>query len=650
MRYLVVRKQNAPTARQFKLLAPIITIGRTSENSIALKDGTISRQHCAIETRKGVTRIRDLGSFHGFQINNKQAREAILKHGDCVVLGTYELYYIVRDDEPDPLVEGGVTQNRASAATAASPAAPGRAAEVGHGAATGGGDDDEDIGAAMLATPALDAAAGPMDSEAVEEHDFPEAARSRPAAPDGKPPIIDDGPEVDEGSIFDIEMKSGDFPIQRTQRPAAEDDNLDLNAIVREKTAGPTRPASKPAAKPAAPPARSAAPTAPAAKAAAAAPPAPAPGPAAAPPRPDPRLVEAEAQAKQLQHELGVVLKAHEATKATLKKALEELEVEKLKSATAARKYLHMASKADTQEKELADAKEKVHAMHAEAVQHLKDYNELDGRLQDAVRQRGEFEQQAIRTDIALKGSEDARADDRKRIADLTKANEELTAEVQKLHAQFSTVRKKMATLETNLNTVQESRLRAKNVASTMEKERDDLRRQLDAISTERDSHHTRTIRLEQELNAALQDHAAAAGRVAEVQKSAVSRDDRVRELEDELSAARDTITDLEEEIEAQRAELEDKLSTSAARVANLDEEKIKRKLGAMEKERRQALATADAARKQLASAHQQAVVLQSFLDEREVLIKKLRDRLRQYETGDIENPAAPGQGRTNGD
>ena len=44
MRYIVVRKQNTEALKQFKIVAPVITIGRTSENSIALKDGTVSRQ------------------------------------------------------------------------------------------------------------------------------------------------------------------------------------------------------------------------------------------------------------------------------------------------------------------------------------------------------------------------------------------------------------------------------------------------------------------------------------------------------------------------------------------------------------------------------------------------------------------------------
>ena len=61
-----------------------------------------------------------------------------------------------------------------------------------------------------------------------------------------------------------------------------------------------------------------------------------------------------------------------------------------------------------------------------------------------------------------------------------------------------------------------------------------------------------------------------------------------------------------------------------------VDMDKIKRKLGAMEKERRSAVAYAERIQKQLAAAQQQSVVLQSFLDEREELVKKLREKLKE--------------------
>ena len=87
--------------------------------------------------------------------------------------------------------------------------------------------------------------------------------------------------------------------------------------------------------------------------------------------------------------------------------------------------------------------------------------------------------------------------------------------------------------------------------------------------------------------------------------------------------------------MEDSRKSAREKLSANVAASTGLDEEKIKRKLGSMEKQRREAIAFAEQIKKRLIGAQQQATVLQSFLDEREAQVKKLKAKLRKYETVD---------------
>ncbi|MCZ6837394.1 MAG: FHA domain-containing protein, partial [Planctomycetota bacterium] len=354
MRYIVVRKQNTEALKQFKILAPVITIGRTSENSIALKDNTVSRQHCAIETSKGVTRIRDLGSFHGFLINDKQSREAVLKHGDRIILGTFELFYVIKEDEPDPLSEGGVTQNRPPpAAPEAEPVSNGEAAEA---------PEDE--------------AASPMEGEFVTEQDIPDASQPPEQSPEQSPEqpeapdqyrsplhnVIKSTQTLNDDSDLGIEMQTGDFPLPATpsddvEDDASQDDDLDLNAILEDEEDSPKAPAppsSRPPATKNAPPKTNV--------------------PSASNGSTDQSMAEADAHIKQLQIEFGDLLKRFESNKVQLSKSIEGLEAEKLKSDTAIRKYKRALEKIGAQENELIETRESIKGLESDATQSLKEY------------------------------------------------------------------------------------------------------------------------------------------------------------------------------------------------------------------------------------------------------------------------------------
>jgi DNA-binding NtrC family response regulator len=83
--------------KKFPLNKPVITIGRSSENDIAVKKDFISRRHAqvkqAINRRDSpAVAVLDLNSTNGIQVGNNRVREAVVKIGESFTLGQLEFY------------------------------------------------------------------------------------------------------------------------------------------------------------------------------------------------------------------------------------------------------------------------------------------------------------------------------------------------------------------------------------------------------------------------------------------------------------------------------------------------------------------------------------------------------------------------------
>lgn len=75
----------------------IINIGREPDNDIVLDYPQISRHHCRIVQRDGETVIYDLNSTNGTFVNGKRIKEARLKIGDRINLGSHIFWFEKRD-------------------------------------------------------------------------------------------------------------------------------------------------------------------------------------------------------------------------------------------------------------------------------------------------------------------------------------------------------------------------------------------------------------------------------------------------------------------------------------------------------------------------------------------------------------------------
>lgn len=82
---------NADSPRRIRLTAPVVTIGRDAENTIALdpqRFPTVSRRHAVIERQQQTYVIRDLGSFNGTFVNGYPiAAPAVLQPGALIEVG-----------------------------------------------------------------------------------------------------------------------------------------------------------------------------------------------------------------------------------------------------------------------------------------------------------------------------------------------------------------------------------------------------------------------------------------------------------------------------------------------------------------------------------------------------------------------------------
>jgi len=78
---------------RFPLFKKRLTIGRTEENDIQLKETYVSRNHAVVLTEGDKTRVIDWGSKNGVYVNSKRVKEHFLSNGDVMVIGNTQFRY-----------------------------------------------------------------------------------------------------------------------------------------------------------------------------------------------------------------------------------------------------------------------------------------------------------------------------------------------------------------------------------------------------------------------------------------------------------------------------------------------------------------------------------------------------------------------------
>ncbi|HZE95455.1 MAG TPA: FHA domain-containing protein [Planctomycetota bacterium] len=96
---LVLKETGNPVT--YNLSDDVITLGRSKENNIVLKNIKASRRHARIERIGATYQITDLGSGNGTKINGKKIDFHTLKKGDEIRIGDATITLKAIDDAVD---------------------------------------------------------------------------------------------------------------------------------------------------------------------------------------------------------------------------------------------------------------------------------------------------------------------------------------------------------------------------------------------------------------------------------------------------------------------------------------------------------------------------------------------------------------------
>ncbi|MFW6161806.1 MAG: FHA domain-containing protein, partial [Planctomycetota bacterium] len=78
----------------------VVTIGRTSQNTVRIADDQSSRQHCRLERLDdGSWKLIDLASRNGTHLNETPVDEAPLRHGDKIRIGSTTITFLLPTEE-----------------------------------------------------------------------------------------------------------------------------------------------------------------------------------------------------------------------------------------------------------------------------------------------------------------------------------------------------------------------------------------------------------------------------------------------------------------------------------------------------------------------------------------------------------------------
>lgn len=88
--------ENSQTKTVFALTEPSVSLGRSKNNSIVIKDPSVSRYHAKILKKANSYIIFDLNSTNGTFVNQKPIREANLSNNDIITLGQTTFVFKVK--------------------------------------------------------------------------------------------------------------------------------------------------------------------------------------------------------------------------------------------------------------------------------------------------------------------------------------------------------------------------------------------------------------------------------------------------------------------------------------------------------------------------------------------------------------------------
>lgn len=90
---LVVRKGHE-VGERFYVDRPRLTLGRDPGADVFLNDVTVSRKHAVVTLSGGEVSVEDVGSLNGIYVNGVNVDKAILRDGDNLQIGMFQMVFL----------------------------------------------------------------------------------------------------------------------------------------------------------------------------------------------------------------------------------------------------------------------------------------------------------------------------------------------------------------------------------------------------------------------------------------------------------------------------------------------------------------------------------------------------------------------------
>lgn len=99
---ITVPEKNAQPYR-FQLDREVVTLGRGSENDIAIDSGSVSVTHAEMRRIEGGYELRDVGSTNGIKLDGERHEVIPLRSGATVKIGDVSFDFMLSDEEREAL-------------------------------------------------------------------------------------------------------------------------------------------------------------------------------------------------------------------------------------------------------------------------------------------------------------------------------------------------------------------------------------------------------------------------------------------------------------------------------------------------------------------------------------------------------------------
>lgn len=102
-RVTITVSEKTPQPYRFQLDRRSVTLGRGSENDIAIDSGSVSVKHAEMVRVDGGYELRDVGSTNGIKLDDERREVIRLRNGMSVKIGDVDFDFLLSEEELDAL-------------------------------------------------------------------------------------------------------------------------------------------------------------------------------------------------------------------------------------------------------------------------------------------------------------------------------------------------------------------------------------------------------------------------------------------------------------------------------------------------------------------------------------------------------------------